>query len=90
MSNITFTGTSYDYITAIAVSDTPANRVYYGTMYGKVFRLNNANTGNPTPTDIWSGSGFPDSAFVSCIAVDPSNTDNVIVVFSNYHVHEAR
>jgi hypothetical protein len=72
-------------ITAIAVSQTPANRVYYGTSSKHVCRIDNANTGTPNATIITSNS-FP-SANVSCIAVDPNNADNVMVVFSNYGVY---
>jgi photosystem II stability/assembly factor-like uncharacterized protein len=76
-------------ITAVAVSKTPANRVYYGTSSKRVFRLDNAHTGIPHPTEITSTIGltnFP-AANVSCIAVDPTNADNVMVVFSNYGVY---
>ena len=38
-----------------------ANRLYFGTSLGKLFRLDNANTGNPSPVDI-SGSNFPAEA----------------------------
>jgi hypothetical protein len=74
-------------ISAVATSTTtPTNRVYYGTTNGRVFRLENANTGSPTPVDIWTGKGFPSNAYVSSIAVDPSNASNAMVVFSNYSV----
>jgi hypothetical protein len=77
-------------ITALGVSTSPTNRVYYGTDSSQVFRIDNANTGNPTPTNI-SGSGFPPTvssggAYVSCIAVNPRNADSALVVFSNYGV----
>ncbi len=71
-------------ITAVSASTTPANIVYYGTADGRVFRLNNANTGNPSPTSI--SSDLPSGAYVSSIAIDPNNADNVLAVFSNYEV----
>lgn len=77
-------------ITAIAVAKTPANRVYFGTSSKKVFRVDNANTGTPTPVEITSTSltaSFPNGGNVSCIAVDPGNADNVMVAFSNYGVY---
>lgn len=77
-------------ITAMAVSTTPANRVYYGTSSQKVYRVNGADAGVPAPIDItdYSGSNeFPPGAFVTCIAVDPNNADNLIVVYSNYGTH---
>ncbi|MEI7727888.1 MAG: hypothetical protein WCK09_22465, partial [Bacteroidota bacterium] len=68
-----------DFILAITVSKVPANRVYFGTYTGKVFRVDQANTGNPAAVDI-TGSGFPANGFVSCIETDPANADNCFVV----------
>ncbi|MBU0474294.1 MAG: T9SS type A sorting domain-containing protein [Bacteroidetes bacterium] len=68
-------------ITAVSASKTPANIVYYGTSDGQIFRLNNANVGNPIPTNV--SSGLP-NAYVSSIAVDMNNANNVLAVFSNY------
>lgn len=74
-------------ITAVAASKTPANRLYYGTDKGKVFRVDNANaTPAPAPVNI-SFIQFPASGYVNCIAVDPNDADHVIVVFSNYSVY---
>ncbi len=76
------------YITAIAVSTIPANRVYYGTSYQRVYRVDNANSGTPVPVDITEKTGvnmFP-GGYVDCIAVDPDSADRAIVVFSNYAV----
>ncbi|MGB2868805.1 MAG: T9SS type A sorting domain-containing protein [Bacteroidota bacterium] len=72
-------------VTALAVSKTPSNILYYGTSSGSVYRMLNANTGLPTPVDIGSGKGLP-AAYVSSIALDPTNADNALVVFSNYGV----
>jgi hypothetical protein len=73
-------------ITALAASKIPANRLYIGTNKGRVYRVNNANT-DSVMTVISNGSGFPAAGFVSCIAVDPTDADKVIVVFSNYQVY---
>ncbi len=80
------TAIANDVITALGISKTPANRLYFGTEYGKVYRIDNANSGNPMPVDIWTNKGFPANAYVSCIAVDPDNANNVLLVFSNYNV----
>jgi photosystem II stability/assembly factor-like uncharacterized protein len=72
-------------ISMLATSKSPANTLYYGTTKGQVFRLQNANSGQSTPQDI-TGSLFPEQAYVSAIAVDPTNANNVMVVFSNYGV----
>jgi len=72
-------------ISFITVSTLPPNRLYYGTNLGRVYRLDNANTGNPDPSEI-TGSEFPLNAFVACIDVDPDNANYVMVAFSNYEV----
>lgn len=74
-----------DTISAVSVSTIPANRVYYGTIRGDVFRMDNAHTGNPTPTKV-TGNTFPKNAYVNCIAIDPRNADRAVVVFTNYNV----
>ena len=80
------TSIAADVVTALGVSRTPANILYYGTETGKVYRVNNANAGDPMPVDIWSNKGLAHGAYVSCIAVDPDNANNVMLVFSNYNV----
>ena len=72
-------------ITALGVSKSSANRLYYGTSDGRVMRLDGANSGNPSPTNV-TGSNFPSGGYVSCIAVDPTDWGQAIVVFSNYNV----
>ncbi|MCX6276546.1 MAG: T9SS type A sorting domain-containing protein [Bacteroidetes bacterium] len=72
-------------ISSLSISVFPPNRIYYGTNLGKVFRLDNANTGNPTPVEI-TGASFPVNAFVAYIDIDPDNADRVMVTFSNYGV----
>jgi hypothetical protein len=79
MGNAT-TGSS---ISTLAVSKTPANRLYVGGSSGEVLRIDGANTGDPMATNI--SAGLP-KGFVNCIYVDPANADNVIVVFSNYNI----
>jgi len=72
-------------ISAISISTNPANRIYYGTNLGRVYKLENAHTGNPVPLDI-TGPSFPYNAFVACIDVDPDDADNIMVAYSNYRV----
>lgn len=79
-------------ITAVTACKTPANRVYYGTDKQKVYRVDNANVGTPTPLNITStttGVLFPAAGYVSCIATDPLDGNKVIVTFSNYGVYSA-
>ncbi|HRH67037.1 MAG TPA: T9SS type A sorting domain-containing protein, partial [Bacteroidia bacterium] len=77
---------STESISAMAISKIPANRLYYGTDEGQLFRIDNANTGLPSRTDI-TGTTFPSNGYTSCIAVNPDNADQVLVVFSNYMVY---
>jgi hypothetical protein len=73
-------------ITAIAISKNPANRLYYGTNKKKMYKIDNANSGTPSATQITS-SLFPTNGYVSCIAVNPNDADKVLAVFSNYNVY---
>lgn len=85
-TNLTGSDAGGSQITALDVSKANAAHVlYYGTSDGKMFRLNNANTSTSNAVNITSAS-FPANAYVSGIAVDPNNSNNVIVVFSNYQV----
>lgn len=76
-------------ITSIAVStNNPPHRVYYGTDSRNLYRLDNANTGQPVPVNLTT-STLPAGAtsFVSCIAVDPDSADHVMAVYSNYSIY---
>lgn len=73
-------------ITALAISTTPANRLYFGTNRKGVYRIDNAHTGIPTRSNI-TATIFPNNAYVSCIAVNPNNADELMVVFSNYSIY---
>ena len=82
--------TALSEMTALTVCKTPANRVYYGTDKKKIYRIDNANTGTPTPIDITStatGMLFPAAGYVSNIAVDPQDGNKAMVIFSNYNVY---
>ncbi len=89
--SITWTFLTSTEITGAQVSDigistaNSANVVYFGTSAGKAYRMDGANTGsNPTVTDITS-SNFP-AGYVSWIAVDPTNSNKAMLLFSNYNV----
>jgi hypothetical protein len=72
-------------ISAVACSKNPAHVLYYGTDKKRIYRVADANTGNPTRTDI-TPANFP-NAYISCIAVDPTDANKVAVIFSNYKVN---
>ncbi len=73
------------FYTCLSVSTYPANILFLGTSDAKVYKLANANTGDPSAVDI-SGSNFPTNGYVSCIAPDPDNANNILVTFSNYGI----
>ncbi|CAM1340086.1 conserved exported hypothetical protein [Tenacibaculum amylolyticum] len=73
-------------ISALDISTYPeANRLYYGTNNGLVFRMDNANIDNQEAVNITAGKGLP-TGFVNDINVDPSDADRVIVTYSNYGI----
>ncbi|WP_025743704.1 T9SS type A sorting domain-containing protein [Aquimarina pacifica] len=73
-------------ILALDVSTYPvANRLYYGTSTGEIYKMDNANIDGQEGIDISTGKGLP-AAFINDINVDPSDSDRVIVTFSNYGV----
>ncbi|NBC17018.1 MAG: hypothetical protein GVY18_06840, partial [Bacteroidetes bacterium] len=61
------------------------NWLYYGSSDGRVYRLAGPRSSTPNLEEI-TGSNFPDGAYVSSIAVDPTDEDRVLVAFSNYEV----
>jgi len=73
---------------AISISEAaPANRLYLGTTNNKVFRVDNANTGTPSLTVLPSPNIASTNAYINCLAIDPTNADRVVLVYSNYLVY---
>jgi len=72
-------------ITALSLSENPANKLFFGTNNGHVYRVDNANMGNPPVVEI-TGNNFPFNAYVACIDVDEDNANKLFVVFSNYGI----
>ncbi len=71
-------------ISAVAISKSPANVLYYGTSHGEVYKITNADQGNPEPELVYTDGNATSN--VSCIAIDPSDADKAIIVYSNYRV----
>ena len=79
---------SIAFVTALNVSKTPANRLYFGgtdfQLTSRIIRVDDpASNGSGvdiTPPGITSGS------YPSSIAINPDNGDEVVVTFSNYNV----
>ena len=72
-------------ITALNVSTNPANIVYYGTSHGELFKIVDAKNPDYQVINL-DKSKFPENGYISCIAVDPTNADHLMVIFSNYNV----
>ena len=73
-------------ITTIETSVSPANVVYLGTKYKKIYKIDNANIGDPSLLELTSPLTGSNS-YVYDIAVNPVNADEVLVVYSNYSVY---
>ncbi len=75
-------------VTALAVSKTQANRLYFGAtdrqQHTYIVRVDNAQN-NPVGNDI-TPVGITQGSYPSCIAVDPANGDRIIAIFSNYNI----
>jgi hypothetical protein len=80
-----YTGIDGGFITALNMPLLPKNTLFYGTSNAKLYVLENANTSNPVRRDITS-SLFPNNAYISCIATNKFNGNEIIVTFSNYGV----
>jgi len=84
-TNLSSTIITSDQVSALGISTTNSSNVlYYGTKNGIVKRVDGANSGSsPTVTNV--SSSLP-GGYINCLAVDPTNSNNVIVVFSNYNL----
>ena len=78
-------GTGDGYITAVEISKAAPDVVYYGTSNGKLFKLSQSSSLTPLKTTI-TGSNFPSNSYLSSIAANPFNEDEVMVTFSNYGI----
>ncbi len=77
-------------VTALAMSKNPAGILYYGTSRRRVFRVDSPYSATPVAVEITSiknVNAFPASGYVNCIAIDPTDANKIIVVFSNYSVY---
>ncbi len=72
-------------ITSLAISTTPRNILYYGTSTGAVFKVSDADSFQPKKENLTPNAAIM-GGYVSCIDIDPTNADNILVVFSNYNL----
>lgn len=59
--------------------------LYYGTTKTKLFKLTNASGATPVKSAM-STAGMPANCYVSCIAANPFDGNEMLVTFSNYSV----
>jgi hypothetical protein len=71
-------------ISAFGPTYTGSKTLYVGTENGRIYKLENATTGEPTFQQI--STGLP-GGYVSSISVDPRNDDKVLITYSNYNIH---
>jgi len=72
-------------ITALDISDEPANILYFGTDDGKIYKVVNANSVDSQKSEV-TGSSFPENANIGCIRVNPADSKEVLVSVTNYEV----
>ena len=73
-------------ISVIETSKNPANVVYFGTNTKYIYRIDNANVGDP-PLNMITNIPTGTNAFCSDIAINPDNADEIMVVYSNYAIY---
>lgn len=73
------------YISALGMSPAEPRRLYYASIHGDVFKMDNPHQGQPVPVKLPT-DGLPSYTYIHCIAVDPTDVDKVMVVFPNYGV----
>ena len=71
-------------ITTIAASKSTEGTIYFGTQNKSIYKIENAHSNNnPTVEDITAGITV--GGYSSCIAIDPTDSEKLLVVYSNYN-----
>tara|TARA_B100000795_G_scaffold229428_1_gene186518 strand:+ start:6 stop:1019 length:1014 start_codon:yes stop_codon:yes gene_type:complete len=73
-------------ISVIEPSISPPNVVYLGTQNKYIYRIDNANIGDPAVVQL-PNIPISSNAYCSGIAVNPINADELLVVYSNYSIY---
>lgn len=73
------------YISALGMSEAEPRRLYYASIHGEMFKMDNPHQGQPVPVML-SAENRPAYAYIHCIAVDPRDVNKVLVVSPNYGV----
>lgn len=69
-----------------AMSGKSGTELLAGTSTGKLYRINNVQTGTKPTIQEMTGSGFPRGGYIHCISIHPIQSEKILVVFSNYEV----
>ncbi len=73
-------------IATLAAAKGTTKRLYIGTTGGEIFRTENPHIDTPVFVNISANKGLPAFAYCSSLAIDPTNPDRVIAVFSSYMI----
>ena len=73
-------------ISVIETSKNPANVVYLGTQNKYIYRIDNANVGDP-PLNMITNIPTGTNSYCYDIAINPDDADEIMVVYSNYAVY---
>jgi PKD repeat protein len=68
-------------VSAVKVSPNTNHRVFFGLGNGDLFRVDNANTGTPTATNI--STGLP-TGYLACVEVQTGDDNHILVTYSNF------
>jgi hypothetical protein len=83
-TTVSVTALSGGTVSAVMVSPSIANRVYFATSAGRLAYVDSANTISGTAAGVSLGN--PTTNYISCIAVDPLAENHIVVTVSSYGV----
>ncbi|MFK7952068.1 MAG: T9SS type A sorting domain-containing protein [Ekhidna sp.] len=72
-------------VSAVSISE-DGKKVYFGTGGGQVVRIDNANDFNSFDINLTNINTLSFGGFVSCVAVDPQDSEHILVIISSYNV----
>jgi len=73
-------------ISVLSTSVSPANILYFGTQNKHIYRVDNADVGDPLLTQL-ANVPTGSNSYCTDVAINPTNADEIIVVYSNYSVY---
>ena len=73
-------------ISVIETSTNPPNIVYFGTQNKYIYKVENANIGDPSIIQLPSVLTASNS-YCYDIAINPNNADEIMIVYSNYSIY---